>query len=375
MGNILSKGSLFPPELTNEMFNLVRGKSSLARLCAAEPIPFNGKSMFTFTLDKEVDVVAENGAKSNGGATLSTKAIVPIKVEYGARISDEFMYASDEIQLQYLRQFSDGFAAKVARGIDIMAMHGLNPRTALASAVIGDNHFDHEVSNLVYFPSNYTDADAAVEAAIALVQGGEYDVTGMAMAPMLRAALAAQTTTDGHKLFPELAWGSNPGSINGMPVDSNSTVSFNSHLDRAILGNFRDYFRWGFAKEIPVKLIEYGNPDNDADAGDLQGHNQVYIRAEAYVGWAILVPAAFARISAAKVVLNKTEATVAKNATTSITATTTPSGGTVTWESSDETVATVSSGTVTGVAAGEAVITARVAATGAAATCTVTVTE
>ena len=45
-------------------------------------------------------------------------------------------------------------------------------------------------------------------------------------------------------------------------------------------------------------MIEYGNPDNDAQAGDLQGHNQVYIRGEAYIGWGIMVPDAFSRIIA-----------------------------------------------------------------------------
>ena len=69
-------------------------------------------------------------------------------------------------------------------------------------------------------------------------------------------------------------------------------------IDEAVVGNFRDYFRWGFAKEIPIEVIEYGNPDNDADAGDLKGHNQVYLRGEAYIGWAILRPEAFARIVA-----------------------------------------------------------------------------
>lgn len=369
----LSKGALFPAELTSEMFNLVQGKSSLAKLSGSKPIPFNGQTMFTFNLDNEVDIVAENGAKSHGGASVGSVSVVPVKIEYGARVSNEFMYAAEEVQLEILKNFADGFAAKVARGIDIMAFHGYNPRTGSASVVIGNNHFDHEVSNLVYFPDSSSDADAAVEAAIALVQGGEYDVTGMAIAPAFRSALAAQKDNDGKRLFPELAWGSNPGTINGLAVDVNSTVSFNSHLDRGVVGNFRDYFRWGFAKEIPMEIIEYGNPDN-SEAGDLKGHNQVYIRAEAFVGWAMLVTSAFARISAAKVVLNKTTATVVKDATTSITATTTPAGGTVTWESSDETVATVSSGTVTGVAAGTCKIKARVAATGAVAECEVTVT-
>lgn len=300
MASILSKGSLFPTELTNEMFNLVQGKSSLAKLSGAKPIPFNGQTMFTFNLDKEIDVVAENGAKSNGGATVGTVTIVPVKVEYGVRVSNEFIYAAEEIQLQYLRNFAEGFAAKVARGIDIMAFHGFNPRTGTASTVIGTNHFDSKVTQSVTHPASgatgHDDADASIESAIALVQGNEYDVTGMAMAPAFRTILAAQKDEDGRKLFPELAWGSNPGTINGMPVDVNSTVSFNSGADRAIIGNFRDYFRWGFAKEIPIEVIEYGNPDNDAEAGDLKGHNQVYIRGEAFIGWGILVPNAFARI-------------------------------------------------------------------------------
>lgn len=289
--------TLFPAELTNEMFNLVRGKSSLAKLSAARPIPFRGETAWTFSMDKEVDIVAESGAKSNGGATLGQKTITPVKVEYGVRVSDEFMYASNEIQLDILRTFAEGFANKVARGIDIMAFHGLNPRTGSASALIGANNFDDTVSQEVAYVA--ASANDNVTAAIALVEGNEHEVTGMAMAPAFRSALAdiKKGTTSNEPLFPELAWGANPDTINGLAVDTNSTVSFNSGDDRAILGNFRDYFRWGYSRQIPIEIIQYGNPDNDADAGDLKGHNQIYLRGEAYIGWGILVPAAFSRIA------------------------------------------------------------------------------
>lgn len=299
MANVLSRGSLFPKELTNEMFNLVRGKSSLARLCGATPIPFNGETVFTFNFDKEIDIVAENGPKSNGGGTIGTKSIVPVKVEYGMRVSDEFKYAAEERQIQYLRAFADGFAAKLAKGLDIMAFHGVNPRTGTAATnTIGNMHFDAQVSQTVNFAA--ATANANIEAAIALVEGSEHEVTGLAMAPAMRAALAQikKGTDSNEALFPELAWGANPGVINGLPVDTNSTVSANSSADRAILGNFRDYFRWGYAMNIPLEVIEYGNPDNDAEAGDLKGHNQIYLRGEAYIGWGILVPEAFARVIA-----------------------------------------------------------------------------
>ena len=302
MAGTLEKGALFPEVLTNEMINLVRGKSSLARLSGATPVSFNGDKIFTFNLDKEVDIVAESGAKSNGGATVGYKTIQPIKIEYGFRVSDEFMYSSEEARLDILRNFVEGYANKVARGLDIMAFHGLNPRSKqAASSTIGNNHFDAQVTQFVSY--NASTPDANVEDAIALVQANEHDVTGMAMSPAFRTALASlrKGANLNEPLFPELAWGSNPGVLNGLPVDTNSTVSFNSGDDRAILGNFRDFFRWGYAKQIPMEVIQYGNPDNDADAGDLKGHNQVYLRCETYIGWGILVPDAFAIVTAGQI--------------------------------------------------------------------------
>lgn len=297
MADVLTRGNLFPETLVTEMINQVKGKSALANLCAATPIPFNGMKEFTFTFDKEVDVVAENGAKTKGGVTVSPVTIVPVKIEYGARISDEFDYASEEAQLDYLKAFAEGWAKKAARGLDLMAFHGINPRTGLASSVIGDNHFDKKVTQTVTITDSST-PDANMEDAIAMVQGSEFDVTGAAFSPAFRSSLAAMKTADGRKLYPELAWGSNPGSINGLRVESNSTISANSSLDRALVGDFESCFKWGYAKQIPVEIIRYGNPDNDATLGDLKGHNQIYLRAEAYIGWGILSPAAFAWVKA-----------------------------------------------------------------------------
>lgn len=298
MSDILARGTLFPQELIPELVKMTKGKSALAALCGARPIAFNGQKEFTFTLDKEVDLVAENGAKTKGGATITPVTINPVKVEYGVRVSDEFMYGAEAVQMSILESFADGFSRKLARGLDIMAFHGVNPRTGTASTVIGTNSFDGKVTQTVTMSASAT-ADANVEAAIALVDGNEMDVNGMVMSPAFRSALAALTSTDGRKLYPELAWGNEPGSINGLRVTSNSTLSANSSLDRALVGDFENCFRWGYAKEIPMKVIEYGNPDNDSTLGDLQGHNQVYLRAEAYVGWGILAANAFAFIKAA----------------------------------------------------------------------------
>lgn len=301
MSATLSKGSLFPVELSNEMINLVRGKSTLARLSGTTPMPFVGKDVFTFTFDSEVAIVAENAAKSNGGGAITSVSMAPVKVEYGMRVSDEFMYAAEEKRIEYLRTFSEGFAKKVARGLDIMAFHGLNPRTGSTASVLNGKNFDGVVTQKVAYNSS-TPQDNVVSA-IALVEGNEHEVTGLAASPAFKTALASLTkgSASNELMFPELGWGANVTSLNGLPFDANGTISFNSGDDRAIVGNFADFFKWGIAKEIPIEIIQYGNPDNDADLGDLKGHNQVYLRGEAYIGWGILDPSAFAIITAGQI--------------------------------------------------------------------------
>lgn len=292
MANTISKGSLFPTVAVNELVNAVRGKSTLARLSGAPLIPFNGQTEYVFNLDSEVSIVAENDPKVNGGGTVTAKTVVPIKFEYGLRVSDEFLYAAEDVRMNYIRQFNDGFARKIARGLDIAAMHGINPKSGQPSNVVNGNDLDDLVSNSVTATAN---ANADIESAVAMVETAEHEINGIAIAPAERSALAA-ITANGAPLYPQLSWGNAPETLNGLTFDVNSTVSFGTSKSLAYVGNFRDFLKIGYGKDITFEVIEYGNPDNDATAGDLKGHNQVYLRAEAYIGWAILDPTAFAKV-------------------------------------------------------------------------------
>ena len=120
MADVLSKANLFNEQLINDLINKVKGKSSLAILSGQEAIPFNGTEQFVFSMDSEIDIVAENGKKSHGGITLEPVTIVPLKVEYGARVSDEFMFASEEVKIDMLKAFNEGFARKLAKGLSLI---------------------------------------------------------------------------------------------------------------------------------------------------------------------------------------------------------------------------------------------------------------
>lgn len=287
---LLKKGELFAPELVKDLFSKVAGHSTLAKLGANMPISFVGNEIFTFNMENEVNIVAEGGQKSAGGVKVEPVKIAPIKVEYGARVTDEFLYASEEKQLEILKAFNEGYAKKVARGLDIMAFHGVNPRTGEASDLIGNKCFDKVGSATVEYDA--VNIEANVESAIAAV-GEQYDVTGMAMAKNFSQALAA-LTVNGVKQYPELGWGANPKSVKGLPTDVNSTVSFGGSKDMAIVGDFANAFKWGYAKQIPLEVIKYGDPDQTGK--DLKAFNQVYLRSETYIGWGILDKDAFVRI-------------------------------------------------------------------------------
>ncbi len=285
------KGNLFDPVLVTDLISKVKGTSSLVSLSGQTPIPFNGMKEFVFTMDNEIDIVAENGKKSEGGITVEPVKIVPIKFEYGARVSDEFLYATEEKQIDILTAFNDGFAKKVAKGLDLAAFHGINPRTSTASAVVGENHFDSKVTQTVTYTQGSPDTN--LDAAIAVVQGSDGDVTGMALSNTFGADMAT-VKENGVRQYPEFRFGASPASLGGMAVSVNKTVYNATVKDHAIVGDFQNAFKWGFSKDIPMEIIKYGDPDNSGK--DLKGYNQVYIRAEVYLGWGILAPEYFSRI-------------------------------------------------------------------------------
>lgn len=293
---VVEMGNKFPTELVTEMFNTVRGESALAKLAPSMPVPFVGATQMVFSMDSEASIVGEGEAKVHGGAKVEPKIVRPYTFEYGARFSKQMWKAGEEQQLQILRQFVEGAARKFAKGMDIGAMHGLNPASMTDSTVVNGNCFETVVTNST--PYVAASADENIGTAVALVEGNEITPNGIAMAPAMKNAIGA-IKVNGAVAYPAFMWGGAPEDLGGKRLTVNPTISAHkSGAATTLYGLVGDFsaFKWGYVDNIEYEVIEYGDPDNTGV--DLAGHNQIYLRAEAYIGWAILDKDFFAKIEA-----------------------------------------------------------------------------
>ena len=275
----ITAGAYFPAEVVTEMFNAVRGHSALAKLSGQKPMPFTGVTQFVFNAEGEAALVGEGTAKPAGNATATPKIIKPVKFVYQQRVSDEFVKSSDEVRLRYLEGFAEGFGRKIARSFDIAAMHGIEPATKAAASFKATNSFDGMVTNVETYAAATVDEN--IDDAIQSITDG--NVSGIVLSPTAAAALS-KIKANGVTQFPEFRFGQNPDAFYGMASDVNSTLEVQgtgvTEKDHVLVGDFESAFRWGYADNIGLEVIEYGDPDGAGH--DLKQYNEVLLRTEAY---------------------------------------------------------------------------------------------
>ena len=295
----MKQGTLFSPELVTEIMSKVQGRSTLAKLANQQPIPFNGTEQFIFNLEGNAQIVGEGGLKGAGKAVITSKVIKPLKFVYQARITDEFKYASEEKKLNFLKHYADGFAKKIAEAFDIAAIHGLEPKSLEDASFKDTNSFDGLVTgNVITY--NVTKVDDNIDDAVQAIVATENEVTGIAMSPVAGQAMSKVKDKFDNVKYPEFRFGQRPNNFFTMDLDINKTVSAQGgkgKKNQAIVGDFQNRFKWGYAENIPMEIIEYGDPDGTGR--DLKAYNEILLRTEAFIGWGILDEKAFARVEEA----------------------------------------------------------------------------
>lgn len=297
--NALKRGTFFKPELVTDIMNKVQGRSTLAKLSNQQPIPFNGTEQFIFNLEGNAQIVGEGELKGAGKAVIATKVITPLKFVYQARITDEFLYASEEKRLEFLKHYSEGFSKKIAEAFDIAAIHGLEPKGLTDATFKSTNSFDGVVTgNVVTY--NAAKIDDNIDDAVQAIVATDNVVTGIALSPVAGQAMSKVKDKFDNVKYPEFRFGQRPDNFFNMDLDMNKTLTVQggtAKKNHAIVGDFQNRFKWGYAANIPMEIIEYGDPDGTGR--DLKAYNEILVRTEAYIGWGILDEKAFARVEEA----------------------------------------------------------------------------
>lgn len=292
-----------PKHMVPGVWQKAQGQSVLARLSAAEPQEFGEQQYMTLTAPPRGEVVGEGAEKGELTATFAPVTAIPRKVQVTQRFNQEVKWADDSRQLGVLQTMADLSGVALGRALDLIAIHGINPLTG--AALSGSPAKILDSTNVVELtPSTSATPDLAIEAAIGLVLEDSLAPDGIALDNSYSFKLATQRDSQGRKLYPELGFGTDAASFSGLNAAVSDTVrggpeavtastgayaTTNPNI-KAIAGDF-SAFRWGVQVNVPLELIEFGDPDG---LGDLKRKNQIAIRAEVVYGIGIMSTDAFA---------------------------------------------------------------------------------
>jgi len=289
MALLATSGLVLPKNIAEGMFKKAATGSAIAALSGSEPQKFGEVTHMTLTGRPRAELVGEGGDKGDTNATFGSKVVTPHKFQVTMRFNEEVQWADEEYQLGVLQTLSDEGGLALSRALDLGGFHGINPRagTVAAGIVAGDRIAT--TTNIVELTTaTLLTPDIVLEQAAGLIIADGYIPNGTAFDPRYAWTIATARYADGRKKYPELGYGANITSFEGLPAYSSSTVSGLPEATdtnvKAIMGQW-DAFRWGVQKNIPVELIKYGDPDG---LGDLKRKNQIALRAEIVYGWGVM---------------------------------------------------------------------------------------
>lgn len=267
----------------------------LPKLVPSKPTLFGPVKGATFSGVPRAQIVGESEPKGGQDPfSLTPWTAEPVKAQITVRASDEFIWADNDYRLGVMDDLvAPAIGAGMGRFVDLFAFHGINPLTGTVSAKA--TKYLSQATKVVESAGAPT---AELNQAVGLIASeGTALPNGIAFDAAYNYALSTEvwpegTALAGQERYPSLGFGA-VENWRGLQVANSSTVSGRPELAdtnlRAIVGDFSQV-RWGYQRNIPIEMIEYGNPDNIVEGGvarDLKGHNEVALRAEVVIYMAI----------------------------------------------------------------------------------------
>jgi hypothetical protein len=287
-----------PRNIASGLFSKATTGSAVAALSGSEPQLFGEVTHMTLTGRPRAEYVGEGADKSSTTTTFGTKVVTPHKVQVTQRFNEEVLWADEDYQLGILDTLAGEGGIALSRALDLGVFHGINPLTgtAIASIVAGDR-LATTTNGVEITTATLTTPDIVLEQAAGLIIADGYVPTGIAFDPTYAWTIATARYADGRKKYPEVGFGANVTSFEGLNAFSSSTVSATPEATntnvKAIVGQW-DLLRWGVQRSVPVELIRYGDPDGQ---GDLKRKNQIALRLEVVYGWGVMDLDGFAKVT------------------------------------------------------------------------------
>lgn len=255
--------------------------STVAALSAREPMRFGNVDIITFNGLPRAEFVGEGADKASTTGSFDAVTATPRKAQVTMRFNQEVQWSDEDHQLGVLQELATAGGEALSRALDLGLYHRLNPLTGLATTW---PNYLNSTTKRVEAAGN---PDLEIEAAVGLVVNSNKAVNGIAIDPSYAWTLSTARYADGRKKNPELGLGVTLSSYEGLTASVSNTVSGRPEATadlgvRAIVGDFRSGIRWGVQREIPIELIQHGDPDGQ---GDLKRKNQIALRLEIVYGW------------------------------------------------------------------------------------------
>jgi HK97 family phage major capsid protein len=272
-----------PRNIADGLVRKTQSGSTVAALSGREAQRFGSTDIITFNDLPRAEFVEEGADKASTTGSFGVVTATPHKAQVTMRFNQEVLWADEDYQLGVLDTLADAGATALSRALDLGLYYRINPLTG--NAITGWTNYLNATTKRVETTAT-SEADADVESAVGLVLSDGFAVNGVAMDPSYSWTLATARYGDGRKKFPELGFGTNIQNFQGLNVAVSDTVSARPETAgnnvKAILGDFQGGIRWGVQRDLPLELIQFGDPDGQ---GDLKRKNQIALRLEVVYGW------------------------------------------------------------------------------------------
>ncbi|WP_281170554.1 phage major capsid protein [Actinokineospora enzanensis] len=282
---------LLPREVTAPIFERAQQRSVVMRLAGTVPVDLGENSVPTTTQRPEVGVVGEGEAKPVSNTGYAVKVFKPVKLATIVVVSEEF--ARKNVGGTYT-QITDDLAFAIARGADLLTMHGRSP---LTGALVEGKQYINQTSNRVTLgstPPEEGGISGDLVAGYELVVNDDTadEFTGFAADSRLKPRLIGATDKNGRPLLQtatNLADGMDV--VLGLPTGYARAVSGRVGASpdtgvRAFGGDWTQ-IRWGFADEMSIRVSTEATVMIDGQLVSLWQHNLVGLLVEATFGWVL----------------------------------------------------------------------------------------